>query len=475
MLSLSLFCSHYSFAQELAVTSEGEADVGISAEKDESSTKKVAEEGGGSEEEAPIPSFARRVPLQPEFLLKHKREGWFVTGFPALGVDPDTGFNFGAIAQIYDNGEKSSPFFRITPYRRSIQAAVVFSTKKTMQFQVYYDEPYLMDTPWRIRGDLFFERNPVKNYFGIGNAGQQLTFPGTGQVFGSYDDYKNALSTVVGGQTNKYYDTYKDTRTGLRATAEYSLLGGWLRPLFGLQLAHIWIGDYSGDNVDGAVQDRTHLQADCISGSALGCNGGWDIFAKIGIVFDTRDFEPDPTKGIYWDAISELSPKFLGSNFNYGRLNTTLRAYAPIFDYKKQRLVLAGRFFYQWQFGDIPFYSMNVLAFSDRDKTGLGGYRSIRGYRLDRFIGPVAMMTNAELRWTFYDFTVWNQFIKLGLKPFVDAGRVFDKVSDTSFKDWKLGGGAGLMLTWNLATVISFDAAWSPEGSAFYMDIGAQF
>ena len=152
-----------------------------------------------------------------------------------------------------------------------------------------------------------------------------------------------------------------------------------------------------------------------------------------------------------------------------------MRAFGRVFDYKKQRLVLAGRVFYQWQFGEVPFYSMNKMAFTDRDWTGLGGFRSIRGFRLDRFIGPVTALTNVELRYTFYDFEVWNQRIQLGLKPFVDAGRSFDNVRQTTFRGWKLGGGGGLMLIWNLATVINFDAAWSGEGNAFYMEAGAQF
>ena len=105
----------------------------------------------------------------------------------------------------------------------------------------------------------------------------------------------------------------------------------------------------------------------------------------------------------------------------------------------------------------------------------LVGQTLLGRYRLDRFIGPVQMLANMELRYSFYDFTVWKQNIRLGIKPFFDVGRTFDSNSAVTFRDWKPGGGAGLMLAWNLSTVINFDMAWSGEGSAFYMEAGLQF
>jgi hypothetical protein len=465
------FLTPLAYADESTLSAESYSGVGLSEEAAVSTSK----DDERMPPYVPPPSFASRKPQMPEFLLKNKREGWFFTGFPAIGWDPDTGFNIGAAAQIYNNGKKDSPFFRITPYRQSIEVVAGVSTTKTLQIRAKYDSLYLKDTPWRVRSDVELDYNPSKYYFGIGSDGQQLIFPGTGQVFGSYEAYKNALKQQVGGQTNEKYDNYKYTRLGWRASGEYDLIGGWLRPLMGLQVAYVWTGDYTGRVISGATQLPTHLSVDCNSGRAKGCSGGRDIFVKLGVSFDTRNFEPNPNKGFMLEVVSELSPKFLGSSFYYGRLNTDLRVFGKIFDYKTQRLVLAGRFFYQWQFGDVPFYSMNTMAFSDKDQTGLGGFRTIRGYRLDRFIGPVAMMANMELRYTFYEFEIWKQHISLGFKPFLDAGRVFDNVSDTSFRNWKIGGGGGLQLVWNLATVINFDAAWSGEGNAFYMEAGTQF
>jgi len=441
------------------------ADVSDEAEGDE----------GGMPPAIEPPHFARYKKPLPDILLKYKEEGFYFTPFPIIGWDPDTQFNIGAAAGFFQNGKKDSPFFRITPYRWTLSTQALVSSGGVFQVLNYFDMPYVMGTPWRVRAEIDVFRNPYKNYFGIGEQGQQLIFPGTGQVYGSYNDYQEALKQQSGGATNERYDQYGYSHVLFRGQAEYDLVGGYLRPLFGIQIARVWIDDYTGDTVSGAVQNQTHLNADCAAGRAKECNGGWDNMIKLGISFDTRDFEPNPKKGIFWELTTELSPTFLGSASNYGRLSTDIRAYGSIIDWKSQLVVLAGRFYYGWQFGDVPFYAMNVLSFTDRNWTGLGGFRSIRGYRLDRFVGPVQMLANMELRWSFYDFTIWKQNIRLGLKPFLDVGRTFDSNSDITFAGWHPGGGMGLMLAWNLSTVINFDMAYSSEGSAFYMEAGLQF
>lgn len=423
----------------------------------------------------PPPSFAKYKHALPDLLLKDKKEGRYIIPIPIIGYDPDTGFNFGAGVSLFQNGKKDSPFFRIAPYRQLILTQFIATNKKVYQFSAYYDQPYFMDTPWRIRGELELYRNPIYNYFGIGSNGTALTYPGSTRAFGSYRDYKNALDETVNGTTYSHYDEFKYNKVAVRGAAEYDLVGGLLRPLVGFQVAHVWVSDYSGQVSGNVVQQSTHLQDDCNSGRAIGCKGGYDVYVKLGMTFDTRDFEPDPRKGVILSTISEFSPKFLGSSFNYGRWTTAIMGFGDILRYKTQQLVITGRFTYSWQFGSVPFYSMNMIAMEDQDRPSLGGIETLRGYALNRFIGPVTLLTNTELRYTFFQFNVFKQNIKLMAVPFLDFGRVFDSNTQISFRDWKLGGGAGLHLAWNLSTVVSFDYAFSPEDQAFYMDIGHQF
>jgi hypothetical protein len=423
----------------------------------------------------PPPNFARYKHPQPEILLRQKKEHRYMTPMPIIGTDPDTGISLGAMINFFDNGSKESPFFRYAPYRQQIAVAAYVTTKKVYDVVAYLDQPYIMDTPWRVRAEAEFLHNPVMNYFGIANDGLNLTFPGTGQIFGSMSSYQNALDQTVAGQTNAKYDYYGLGRLNFQGSAEYDLVGGLIRPLFGFRAAYNWIKDYTGDTVNGATQLPTHLRDDCNAGRAKDCNGGFDNYVKLGVSFDTRDFEPDPSKGILAQAVAEFSPKFLGSSENYGRFATTLSGYGTLLKFKTQQLVLAGRFLYEWEFGDVPFYSMNTYAFTERDRFGLGGLRTIRGYKQDRFIGPVSLLSNMELRWSFAEFEIFKQHIKLEAVPFFDAGRTFENNGSITLNDWKLGGGMGVHLAWNLSTIIVFDYGFTPEGNAFYMDLGHVF
>ncbi len=440
-----------------------------------------------AEETTPVfdpPSFvSRREPL-PDLILKTKKENRYFTLLPAIRYDAEKGFNFGALAEIFDNKTRQDPFFRITPYRQKFQVVGIMTTKKWMQALVFYDQPYLFDTPWRFKAFAEYRRDPIQQYFGQGDDSlAPLRHPATGETFGSLGGFESALASESNGVAFTRYAEYLKQRLFFSPTAEYDLLGGILRPLVGFQVSYYWIDDYTGDrvgardsagnNVD-ATQGTTRLAEDCAAGTAIGCGGGWDNLFKLGLTFDTRDFELDPERGFLLQTSGELATVGLGSDFTYQRLSFSAAGYQDLLP-GRSRLVLAGRVFYSMQFGDLPFFSISTLAYTDRSWTGLGGFRSLRGFATDRFIGPAAALTNWELRWLFYERTVWKQNFRFQLAPFWDAGRVFDGVEDTTFAGWKHAGGAGLRVSWNLATVILFDYGFSEEGSTLYMELGYSF
>jgi outer membrane translocation and assembly module TamA len=61
------------------------------------------------------------------------------------------------------------------------------------------------------------------------------------------------------------------------------------------------------------------------------------------------------------------------------------------------------------------------------------------------------------------------------LVPFVDAGRVFDRVENTTLRDLRFAVGGGLRVAWNLSTIIGLDYAWSPERDAIYFRLDHPF
>lgn len=438
----------------------------------------VAEQEGPPASAVPAPpDFMRNKSGIPEFTLKDKKEGWYFTGIPLIGIDPDSGFNYGASIQWYDDGAKDSPFFYYAPYRKKVAVNVLRTTEGTQEYTLEYDQPYIADSPWRVRAFGGYLGNKFENYFGIGERTLgPLHFPGTpGTSYGNASDYFDALGEDRAGRTWRRYNFYDKRQLLLSADLERDYLGGLLRPLVGLQVSHVEARDYTGVDVNGAVNQETLLHEDYRNGRIRGFGGGWLNFLRLGLTYDSRDYEPDPTSGVLGQLLFEGTTRWLGASSDYGHVTFAGQSYLRLLP-KLARLVLAANVAYSAHLGVVPFYAFPSMSLpTDERKEGLGGWESLRGYHLDRFVGKVQMQGNLELRWTLTDFTVWNQNLRPMLVPFVDAGRVFDKVGRFSVKDWKVTGGLSVRLAWNLATIISFDYGFGSEGNLFYMELGHPF
>jgi hypothetical protein len=59
------------------------------------------------------------------------------------------------------------------------------------------------------------------------------------------------------------------------------------------------------------------------------------------------------------------------------------------------------------------------------------------------------------VRWTFLKLRVLRQGIALIAVPFLDMGRVFDDVGQTTLGEWKRAQGAGRHIAWNEATLFT--------------------
>src|SRR6201999_1472900 len=93
-------------------------------------------------------------------------------------------------------------------------------------------------------------------------------------------------------------------------------------------------------------------------------------------------------------------------------------------------LVFAARGTFQVQSQSTPFFGMNFIPYTEDPRTGLGGLRTLRGYKQDRFVGPVMALVNAEVRWTFLRFQAAGQRFALIAVPNMDLGATYDRVAD---------------------------------------------
>lgn len=426
-----------------------------------------------------VPSFARNKPLAAN--LDRKEEGNHVEGLPLVGYDTNLGFGLGLGGYFTMNGRATDPLFRVTPYRHRFFAQAYFTTGGYQQHILSYDGLYLGDSPYRVRASFMFERNIAANYFGVGERTlAPLEFQG--RTFSSYDDQSAAAAALQGGVASPLYDHYEYDRPTGQVSLERDLFGGLVRLQYGLGVQYVGISRYDGTetsvDVNGkstaAVHGATKLGLDCAAGVVRGCDGGWNDTLRLGVAFDTRDFEPDPRSGVFADLTGEWSAKGFGSAYDYLRVTFASRFFWSLLPRKWTELVLASRLLYSIETAGAPFYAMSFLSLTEANQEGLGGENTLRGYRQNRFVGPMAAVANVELRWTFVHFRVLKQQFSLQAAPFLDVGRVFDTVR-LDFTGWRASYGGALRVAWNRTTLVRFDFGASREDTGFYVDFGMPF
>ncbi|MGY6558913.1 MAG: Omp85 family outer membrane protein [Nitritalea sp.] len=449
-----------------------------------------------------------------------KKEGFFVTGFPDIEVDPIRGLGIGGTAFFFQNRDSSDPFFYYTPYRYRLSTDFRFFTNGRLQGGLNLDVPYMFGTKWRMRVDALYEFDPNFQYFGIGEQSlrslEQFDQARTGQPaqsFANIDAYLDNLAqaqTRNGGFiTNTHYNEIEIEEMLFNVLPERVWYGGKLRLMFGYEAlftrTNDWTGRiaeeafFNGQEVE-AVNAQTLINKDAIARTGDGSTEGstWDRFNISGLnaignndwfftsmlaaalIWDTRDLEPDPSKGTFLEYSHEYSAKWLGSDFSFNKFMVQGQHFQTVAKWRggKSRLTLAGMaaFGYVWG-SNINWLEMFDLS-SQAEAGGinvLGGDRSLRAFRESRFVAPAIGLINLEARFRLYDFRALNQHFALGLTPFYDMGRGWDELSRVGLEGWRGAPGIGGRIAWNQSTIIRLDFASGAEGNQFFFGFGHIF
>jgi outer membrane protein assembly factor BamA len=227
-------------------------------------------------------------------------------------------------------------------------------------------------------------------------------------------------------------------------------------------------------------------------------DGGHVPSLKVGIVYDSRDHEANPMRGIWTEALLFYSPSILGNDdYSYLKLAVTHRQYFTLI---KDDLSFAYRLGYQGRLaGTVPFFMEPYMITSFAMVTttdGLGGAKTLRGILRNRVVGDGVGYGNFEFRWKFFRTVLWNQDIYLALNAFTDVGRVLERKKvgipdtwippeemadyfDPDAEGWHLSAGGGFRVVLNRNFVVAFDygRAWDNRDGkdGFYVGIGYLF
>ena len=366
-----------------------------------------------------------------------KKTGYNFGPLPAVAYDADKGFQLGALLNIYDFGDGST--YPNTRQQWYFEAS--FFTKGSQLFVVSYDNRFL------IPGVRWSTAIAITN-------DKAMDFYGFNGYMSYYDHEKVALGKDKKNLDNYIYTPkYRINRLAVLFKSDF--IGNiWDNKFFweaGYHLSYFNQGykNQSALNLAKINKNKApekmfpdmeteptifdqYRQWGIISDDEAW--GGLNSTVRLGLLFDTRDKEGAPSRGIWAEAHVTLAPKWLGTTHPHYRYSATFRHYVPIV--KNDILTFAYRLNYEGTFGNhAPYYVLPYITTVGQsyDRDGMGGYRTIRGLMRSRVEGLDIASYNVELRWRFVSFTLWEQNISFGLNVFSD-GTMVTKNYDMTFK-----------------------------------------
>lgn len=378
------------------------------------------------------------VSEQPE---KSKKEiiktGYNFGPLPAVAFDADKGFQLGALLNIYDFGDGST--YPNTRQHWYFEAS--FFTKGSQLFVVSYDNRFL------IPGVRWSTALTITNE-------KAMDFYGFNGYMAHYDHERVAMGKDkqnLDPQSFIYTPKYRINRLALLFKTDF--VGNiWDKKLFweaGYHFSYFKQGYKNQQALNLAKINKNKAENKIFPAteptifdlyrkwgiiSEDEAWGGVNSTVRVGLLFDTRDKEGAPSRGIWAEAHLMAAPKWLGTTHPYYRYSATFRHYVPIV--KNDILTFAYRLNYEGTFGkNAPYYILPYITTMGQtyDRDGMGGYRTIRGIMRNRVQGLDMLSYNAEFRWRFVSFTLWKQNIAFGLNLFSD-GTMVTKEYDMSFK-----------------------------------------
>ncbi len=335
---------------------------------------------------------------------KEIKKGWSFGLLPTATFSVDNGFQAGAFGDVYNYGDGST---YPDPLHKISWEASYFTKSHRMRLYLAYDSKYLIPG-MRINASVTYVNDPLYSFWGFNGPA-------------SVQDY----NIWYNRETTPNMNYYGMSRKMLRGLANVQgRITDNLNWAAGINFWKWTLGDMGGANTpydkDLTLYKRYQqlgviYESEAKGGTALGLNAGF--------VYDTRDMEAAPNRGIWAEAYlngNVLSSPYLKACVyfrHYIDIPIHIPAGDPVFAYR-----LAWQ---QTIAGETPFYMIqNVPLLVQRNmiSEGFGSSNTIRGLRENRVLSEGLAWTNMELRVKLVKFKLFNQYFYLATNPFFDAG-----------------------------------------------------
>ncbi len=344
------------------------------------------------------------------------KSGWTAGPLPTISFDSDLGFQYGGLVNFFYYGDDG---VRYPDYDHSLYIEWSRFTKGSGINRIAFDSKTLIPGI-RLTADLSYLTEKGLDFYGF-NGYEAKYNPGWEDMLS--DEYRSRMF-------------YRHSRKLFRFKMDFQgkLTGENLLWYAGFNIASGKIGSVNIDEMNegkdpaDTLPHTPGLYDKYVEWGIIQedeADGGNYNYLSGGLIWDSRDNEANPMKGIWTEVVFRAAPGFLG-NGDYANLKlaVTHRQYFTIIP---RNLSFAYRLGFQTTLaGKSSFYTEPLMAFSFYKgmlASGLGGGKTLRGVMRDRVVGDAFVYGNFELRWKFVRFEVLNQNIYLALNGFFDTGR----------------------------------------------------
>ena len=420
---------------------------------------------------------------------KEMKTGWSFGVLPTATYSVDNGFQAGAFGDVYYYGDGNT---YPDPLHKISWEGSYFTHSHRMRLYLAYDSKYLIPN-MRVNASVTYMTDPLYSIWGFNGAASAQNY----DVWGNRDMTIPSVAdpTVL---TNVNY--YGMSRNMLRILANFQgRITENLNWAAGMNFWNWKLGEMKDNGVKVDDETRYYNTTSTLYNflSTTGVltdaekNGGLALELNAGLVYDTRDIEAAPNRGIWAEAY--LNGNILKNGYlkacayfrQYISIPIPIPAGNPVFAYR-----LA------WQHtiaGETPLYMIQnnpLLVQRNMISEGFGSSNTIRGLRENRILAEGMAWANTELRIKLVKFTLANQYFYVAVNPFFDAGiitkpykadalakiaapdgKVYDPVfnaltgtTDPIYDPDKVNylvysGGAGLKIAMNQNFIVSADFA----------------
>jgi outer membrane protein assembly factor BamA len=150
-------------------------------------------------------------------------------------------------------------------------------------------------------------------------------------------------------------------------------------------------------------------------------------------LFDTRDSETLPTRGMFWDTRMSFNYDLDHATKTFNQIASDLGLFLSF--RKPNRAVLAFRVGGSVNIGNYEFFQASSI----------GGSTNLRGFRANRYAGDACLYQNSEFRFKLFNFSNYISKGEFGILVFNDVGRVWFEGEDSN--RWHHGYGAGVWMS----------------------------